>query len=59
MRGRIHVERKIYSLTSHSNGRISISMAYREDAEKLCDTSDKVLDYMVGLLGFFTDGGVS
>ncbi len=50
---------KIYSLTSHSNGRISISMAYREDAEKLCDTSDKVLDYMVGLLGFFTDGGVS
>lgn len=36
------------SITPRSNGRISISMAYREDTEKLCDTSDEVLEYMVG-----------
>ena len=34
--------------TPSSNGKISISMAYREDTEKLCDTSDEVLEYMVG-----------
>ena len=38
----------LYSITPRSNGRISISMAYREDTEKLCDTSDEVLEYMVG-----------
>ena len=38
----------IDSITPRSNGRISISMAYREDTEKLCDTSDEVLEYMVG-----------
>ena len=38
----------LYSITPRSNGKISISMAYREDTEKLCDTSDEVLEYMVG-----------
>lgn len=38
----------LYSITPRSNGRISISMAYCEDTEKLCDTSDEVLEYMVG-----------
>lgn len=38
----------IYSITHCGNGQIGISMAYREDTEKLCDTSDEVLEYMVG-----------
>ena len=38
----------LYCITPRSNGKISISMACREDTEKLCDTSDEVLEYMVG-----------
>ena len=38
----------LYSITPRSNGKISISMAYRKDTETLCDTSDEVLEYMVG-----------
>lgn len=38
----------LYSITHRSNGKISISMACREDTEKLCATSDEVLEYMVG-----------
>lgn len=40
--------KNLYCITHRSHGKISISMAYREDTEKLCDTSDEVLEYMVG-----------
>ncbi len=38
----------LYSITHRGNGQISISAAYREETEKLCNTSDEVLEYMVG-----------
>ena len=38
----------LYNITHRSNGKISISMAYREDTEKLCDTADEVFEYMLG-----------
>ena len=36
-----------YAVSSYS-GKIGISEAYRQDTEKLCDTPDEVLEYMVG-----------
>lgn len=36
-----------YSIT-HRKGKIAISLSYRQETEKLCDTADEVLDYMVG-----------
>ena len=38
----------IYCITHRILGKISISMAYQKETEKLCDTSDEVLEYMVG-----------
>ena len=38
----------LYSITHPSNGQISISIANREETEKICNTSDEVLEYMVG-----------
>ena len=38
-----------YCITHRGNGKISISVANQEETEKLCDTSDEVLEYMVGL----------
>lgn len=39
---------KIYCITHRSNRKIGISTAYQRETEKLCDTSDEVLEYMVG-----------
>ena len=36
-----------YNIT-HRKDKISISVSYRQETEKLCDTADEVLDYMVG-----------
>ena len=36
-----------YNIT-HRKGKIAISVSYRQETEKLCDTADEVLDYMVG-----------
>lgn len=36
-----------YNIT-HYNGKISISEAYKQETEKLCDTADDVLEYIVG-----------
>lgn len=36
-----------YTVSSYF-GKSGISEAYRQDTEKLCDTPDKVLEYMVG-----------
>ena len=38
----------LYVITHRSSGKISISAANREETEKLCDTADEVLDYMLG-----------
>lgn len=38
----------LYCITHRSNGKISISIANQEETEKLCNTSDEVLEYMVG-----------
>ncbi len=37
---------KNYAVSSYT-GKISISESYRQETEKLCDTPDEVLDYMV------------
>ena len=37
-----------YNIT-HRKDKISISVSYRQETEKLCDTADEVLDYMVGV----------
>ena len=37
-----------YTITHRSNGKISISESYRQETEKLCDTPDEVLEYIVG-----------
>ena len=37
-----------YCITHRSNGKISISEANRRETEKLCDTSDEILEYRVG-----------
>ena len=37
-----------YCITHRGNGKISISVANQEETEKLCDTPDEVLEYMVG-----------
>ena len=38
----------LYCITHRSNGKISISIANQEETEKLCNTSDEVLEYVVG-----------
>ena len=38
----------LYCITHRSNGKISISIANQEETEKLCSTSDEVLEYVVG-----------
>ncbi len=39
-------EGKVYNI-SHYDGKISISEAYKQETEKLCDTDDEVLEYML------------
>ncbi len=38
----------LYCITHRRSGKISISVANQEETEKLCDTPDEVLEYMVG-----------
>lgn len=40
-------EGKVYNI-SHYDGKISISEAYKQETEKLCDTDDELLDYIIG-----------
>ncbi len=38
---------KSYSITHRATGQISISEANKQETEKLCDTADEVLEYVV------------
>ena len=37
----------LYCITHRRKGKISISIANQEETEKLCNTSDEVLEYVV------------